>query len=165
MMACPSLDQETAYLAALASTATFQITGEELVLSDAAGEAVLVFAPRRNASLEGTTWQLTGLHTGTAFASLLADTAITATFAEGTVNGSAGCNSYFGSYSADGSHLAIGTVGSTEMFCGEPAGIMDQEQAYLGALASASSAQIEGNVLTLSDADGLRLLTFVAAEA
>ncbi len=164
MMACPGMDQETAYLGALASTATYRIEGDRLVLSSPERDAALVFATRQHASLEGTIWQLTGLNTGTAIVSVLGDTEITATFLDGVVSGSAGCNSYFAAGSTDGSPLASGPAGSTRRFCGQPEGSMEQETAYLEALTAAYSLQIEGNVLTLSSADGARLLTFVAAE-
>jgi len=63
----------------------------------------------------------------------LADTLTTATFdsTKGQVTGSAGCNTYFGSYDANKSKLTIGVIAATEMYCLEPEGVMDQEQEYL----------------------------------
>lgn len=67
---------------------------------------------------------------------VLEGTQITATFesAESQVRGSAGCNSYFGDYEIKGNKLTIGQVGSTEMYCMEPEGVMEQETEYLKAL-------------------------------
>ncbi len=54
--------------------------------------------------------------------------------AEGEVRGSAGCNTYSGSYtySTDG-QLSIREVGATEAYC-EEEGVMEQEEAFLEAL-------------------------------
>ena len=164
MMACPDMDLETSYLAALSSVAAYRVEGAELVLANDAGETVLVFAPRTDTPLQGTVWQLTDLNTGTALVSVLEGTTITATVVDGKIGGSAGCNTYFAAIAADGDRWTIGPAGSTEMYCAAPAGIMEQEQAYLSALARVDDLEIEGDVLTLSSADGARLLTFVALE-
>ena len=84
---------------------------------------------------------------------VIADTEITAEFAsaEETVKGSAGCNSYFGSYKLKGSQLSIpGPIGATEMYCMEPEGVMDQEQEYLAVLQLAESYEIDGDKLQIN---------------
>jgi heat shock protein HslJ len=91
-------------------------------------------------------------------------TTITAEFAEGRISGSAGCNQYFGSYETSGNELTIREIGSTEMFCMEPEGIMEQEQAFLSALGTVGAYQVEGGQLEMLDADGNVVLTFVAPE-
>lgn len=75
---------------------------------------------------------------------VLEETQVTATFesAEHQVRGSAGCNSYFGEYEITGNKLTINSVGSTEMYCIEPEGVMEQETEYLEALQSASNYEI-----------------------
>ncbi|MBN1176203.1 MAG: META domain-containing protein [Dehalococcoidales bacterium] len=85
--------------------------------------------------------------------SVLPGTEITAFFDSETkeVSGSAGCNSYFGSYEVDHLTLTItGPLGVTEMWCGEEKG--EQERVYLEALQAAESfrliqggLRIEGN--------------------
>lgn len=62
------------------------------------------------------------------------DAAPTLSFEEGNINGTTGCNGYFGSYTLDGTNLTIGQVGQTEMYCD---GRMEQEQAYLQMLMAA----------------------------
>jgi hypothetical protein len=57
--------------------------------------------------------------------------------------------------------ISVGPMTSTGQFCSE--GIMDQEQAYLASLQSASSYTINGTTLTLTMANGP--LTFSAAAA
>ena len=54
---------------------------------------------------------------------------------------------------------------TTRKMCNEPEGIMEQEGAYLAALASAVAYQIEGDELTLMNADGLRVATFTVFDA
>ncbi|MFC2024935.1 DUF4382 domain-containing protein [Chloroflexota bacterium] len=84
---------------------------------------------------------------------IIIDTEITAEFvsSEGTVKGSAGCNSYFGSYELEDSQLSVpGPVGATEMYCGNPEGIMDQEQEYLAILQLAESYEIDGDELRIN---------------
>ena len=40
------------------------------------------------------------------------------------------------------------------MFCGEPAGVMEQEQAYLAALTQVVTYNVDGDRLELRSADG-----------
>ncbi|HEX75200.1 MAG TPA: META domain-containing protein [Dehalococcoidia bacterium] len=80
------------------------------------------------AMLEDTAWVLESYGELGNLKAVIADTEITAEFvsAEETVKGSAGCNSYFGSYELKGSQLSIpGPIGVTEMYCMEPKGVMD----------------------------------------
>jgi heat shock protein HslJ len=163
-MACPGLEQETAYLAAMATVSAYRVEGDQLVLLNADGDTVLVFRPRQHASLEGTNWQLTGYNTGNAIVSLIRDTKVTAAWADGQVSGSAGCNSYFASYAIDGEQLTHGVIGATEMFCGAPEGLMEQETGYLKALGASASYRIDSDRLTVLGSNGERLLEFVAAQ-
>lgn len=76
------------------------------------------------------------------------------------VTGSASCNRYFGSVEIDGSAIHFGPLGSTEMYCADP-GVMDQEVAYLEALASAETWSVDGETLSLSSGD-TTLLVFTS---
>jgi len=84
---------------------------------------------------------------------------VTINFAEGEVNGTAGCNNYFGPYEVDGNSLTIGPLGSTMMMC-----IQDdtatQETAFLANLGNVASYDIVNNQLQLIDADGNTILVF-----
>jgi hypothetical protein len=51
------------------------------------------------------------------------------------------------------------------MMCAEPAGIMEQEAAYLAALGGAAAYVIEGDQLTLLDASGTRMVQAQAVQA
>jgi polar amino acid transport system substrate-binding protein len=118
-------------------------------------------APPEN-PLAGTSWLLIQYNNGQgAVASVLTGTTLTAQFgASGQLNGSAGCNTYSASYIADATTLSVGSVIASQQFCAEPAGIMDQESAYLAALPKASTYVIQGQQLTVRDASGQTLLVY-----
>jgi heat shock protein HslJ len=82
---------------------------------------------------------------------------------DGHLTGSAGCNRYSAPYTRDGDRIAIGPVISTRMFCAAPAGVMEQEAAYLAALERAASVREDDAGLTLLDADRRELVAFTAA--
>ena len=83
---------------------------------------------------------------------------------DGEVSGTAGCNHYFSSYTVNGDKVELGVIGSTEMYCMNPEGVMEQEAAYLKDLGQVDSFEIYGDTLTMFDAEGTRLLTFKVAE-
>lgn len=103
--------------------------------------------------LAGTQWLCTSYYdpnNAGGMASVLSGTTLTAAFGtDGQVTGSAGCNSYAAGYLVNGSLLAIAPGSSTTMACDTPPGIMEQETAYLTALASAGSFAIDGNQLNI----------------
>ena len=116
--------------------------------------------------LEGTDWLLNSYLTQEGeMVEPLAGTYTSAYFEDGQVNGKASCNGYFGGYQVEGNSISIGPLASTEMFCGNPPGVMDQEFAFLSAMGSAADYAIEGEQLFISDADGATILVFDVAQA
>ncbi len=109
--------------------------------------------PGQKIKLEDTKWALKSYGEPDNLTDVIADTTAEFISAEGTVKGSAGCNSYFGSYQLDGESLTIGPTGNTEMFCMDPEGVMDQEQEYLTILQQAESYEIKGDKLTIKAGD------------
>jgi heat shock protein HslJ len=81
-----------------------------------------------------------------------------ATFTDGKVSGSTGCNQFGASYTQDGEALTIGDIASTQMACGPKADAV--ERAYVAALERVASWRREADELTLTDADGSALLRF-----
>ena len=167
--------QEGQYTDHFSWATNYRLGEEQLEILTARGE-VLVFEPLpedADASLEGTTWMLTafieektveGMDTPLLMVTdLLAETAITATFEDGAVSGSAGCNTYYAAYTRDVSFLTCETPAATEMACGGPAGIMEQEQLYLGFLENVTAYRIYGSQLWLETGDA-RALVFTAQE-
>lgn len=115
--------------------------------------------PRGSASLEGTSWILNELGGSPP----VEGTEVTAIFAaDGNLGGSGGCNSYSGTYEADGSTLTMGPIISTMMACDTP--IMDQETQYFAALGSTASYAISDETLTLNDSGGEALAVFAAGQ-
>jgi len=117
-------------------------------------------------TLRDTSWELVSLGGG----ELIPGTTITLRFSapgdlETAVSGRAGCNTYGGGYKATEKSLTFSGVYATEMACMEPAGVMEQERAYLNALAAAASYQVvhdvdAGNRLEVYDAGGAQILVF-----
>jgi heat shock protein HslJ len=77
----------------------------------------------------------------------LPETEISVLFEKGTVNGSAGCNSYGANYLLCGPNLALEAPAVTEIACLEPASIMEQEQRYRSTLAGPTRYFIHGQRL------------------
>jgi heat shock protein HslJ len=78
---------------------------------------------------------------------------------EKQINGSGGCNSYFGSYSIDSNcRLKITELGATERACLDPT-LMQQEQNYFNILLDAEALQIEGEELHISGSSGVLVYT------
>jgi heat shock protein HslJ len=106
--------------------------------------------------LAGTQWTATAYRDGPEMKTVLPGTSLTAAFgADGTLSGSAGCNSYSASYLTDGNLLTIYPPQRQQMVCTEPEGIMEQEPGFLAALMSASVFSMEGGQLFVQDATGL----------
>ena len=108
----------------------------------------------REASPLGT-WEVTSFLQGDGVSSLVEGSRITATFAEGgKLSGSAGCNDYTGTYTLGAGELKITDVSATELACEIPAGVMEQEQAFLAALPRTAGYTLEGRSLTLLTEEG-----------
>lgn len=63
------------------------------------------------------------------------------------VNGKAGCNSFFGTYTFNEQTLNFGVIASTEMYCGEE--IMNVENALFSALSETGSYTLKKDLLIL----------------
>lgn len=101
--------------------------------------------------LEGTAWVLQTMNG----APLLAGAEITVVFGDtGNLSGSSGCNTYNGAYQVTGASLSVGQLSGTNVFCGTPEGIMDQENTYKSILTSATGFEISGQQLTIRGTRG-----------
>jgi heat shock protein HslJ len=155
MCAQPIMVQESAYQAALATVKAYTIKGDKLTLFGPDNKEIANYQAASQ-DLAGTSWQVIGYNNGKqAVTSVLTGTQMDIQFAkDGTVSGSSGCNTYSGTYTVHGNQIQFGPLASTRMACGDPPGIMEQETAYLAALESAATYQIEGDVLELRTSDG-----------
>ena len=159
MMACPGdgvMEQETAYLAALTTAATYSIQGDVLELRTADGALAVSYVATEPEGLAGNPWLVTSYNNGRGAAvSPIIDTELTMEFLDdGNVTGSAGCNRYFGPYVQDGETIQIGPLATTRAFCPDPEGAMDQEQEFLTALQSAATYTISNDKLDLRTSEG-----------
>jgi len=154
------MDQESLYLSMLQNASTFSVTEKELKIVDAGGKDQLIFVPYQPPSIAGS-WKLDSIANGSTVSRVVAGTNITAVFApDGNLTGSAGCNQYFAGYTTSGDLLNVSAIGTTRMYCGVPAGVMDQESLYLGNLGNATRYVIQGTQLTLRDSSGKATLFY-----
>ena len=72
------------------------------------------------------------------------------------------CNSFGGTLSGSPTNLRVSSLYSTEMYCTTPEGIMELEQRFLTDLGSTTSANLDGDQLTLTGTDVT--LGFTAAD-
>ena len=90
------------------------------------------------ADLLETTWVMAGYLADMANETLtpaIQDVDVTLLFSDdGTLTGSAGCNSFSGSYLTDGKNIAITDIIASRLICEQPAGIMEQEADFLALL-------------------------------
>jgi heat shock protein HslJ len=149
------MDQEMAYLAALPTAATYSISAGRLELRTADGALVAQYQEVKPVALAGTAWQAIGYNNGKqAVVSVSAGTTITLAFGnDGNLGGNAGCNDYSATYQAAGGKITIGPIAATQKACAQP-GVMEQEMAYLNALATAATYNVSGKTLELRTADG-----------
>jgi len=104
--------------------------------------------------LADTRWEVVNFNNGRdAVVSVLPDSHIFVDFdAGGQVTGNAGCNNFFAAYQLNGNGITIQPPGSSNLFCAEPAGVMDQEAEFVAALQSAATFRITGNTLEMRTA-------------
>ena len=154
MMLCADAsvgNQETAFFAAMDGAQTWQI--------DAAGELHLtglteivarqvVAAPSASGEAGGLVgaWDLAEMGPTADFARIQPTIEFTA---DGSVSGFAGCNSYSGSYTTDGSTLTFGPLMTTKMACQAPGATV--EGAYLAALSGVTGWAVEADGRLLLD--------------
>jgi len=105
-------------------------------------------------TLSGTSWKLTMLGNAapTAEATLV--------FAADSASGSAGCNTFNATYTADASSLKFGPIALTRMAC-EP-GVTTFESAYVSALTNTTKYVMTADQLTLQSGGSETLLVYSA---
>lgn len=164
LMACddPIMAQEEAAHKVMTGTATYQIEGDTLTITNNDTVMVLtrttpgVVEPTAPASLIGT-WKLTSFGLAGTLSSALADVEAILTFNDdGTLTGTSGCNDFGGKYVVDGDQITFNEVVSTLKLCDTP--LMEQEEAMTLALTETATYQLEGNTLTITNGDRVLVL-------
>ena len=145
MAACPSDSLESQFLSQLGNAAIYFIEGGNLYLDLPADSGTMQFTPQGSAAsqpgtpageADGSTLYLASFGAQGAEQPVLAGTQITASFSDIQVTGNAGCNNYSGTLTPVDDHFTVGQLITTRKQCAEPAGVMEQEQAYLAGLAA-----------------------------
>lgn len=151
-------DAGAAYASALDRAALYEVDDETLTLLDDDGAEVARFQANAAPPITGVTWRAFGYRDGPvdekqAVVSPLDGSMITAEFgADGTMSGSAGCNTYTADYSVEGNGFRITALVSTERACEAP--LMAQEGAYLDALGSVERWKFSGPAFQLLNETG-----------
>jgi heat shock protein HslJ len=128
-------------------------------------QAVSVTEAAPQNPLAGTRWQVQSLSdpVTSSVNPILPGTTLTMEFsADGKVAGSSGCNTYTSTYVVNGSQLTLTPPVGTQLLCAEPAGIMEQESAFLALLPSVGAYAIDRTKLTLQTAAGQPVVQLVA---
>ncbi len=147
----------------LAAQATPAVHSETPVPSEAA--TAVTNAADAASGLEGAPWLAEAVvNASGSLTPTLAGTTISATFADGSVTGSAGCNDYVTSYEVTGDSIKFGPVVTTRKMCVEPSGVMDQETAYARSLETAVAFTVVAGRLGLLDPNGSTLASYVSPE-
>ena len=116
--------------------------------------------PSVSSAFEDITWKLQYYRKSSAVEGVLA----TITFSDGKVNGSTGCNQFSGDYQVEGNdtgRLSISDLAITEMYCLEPAGLMDQEEFFFQTLSDAHRFEFSPDRLMIYQ-EGHEALTFIS---
>jgi heat shock protein HslJ len=162
-MACPEdrMQQADAFMAALMGAKRYRVGSGKLDLLGADG-AVLATLAKQVQELGGTSWKATGINNGRGgVVSVAAGSTVSLAFGtDGRASGSAGCNSFTTSYTADGSSLRFGPAAVTQKMCADSR-VMEQEAAFLKALESVAMSRVEADKLELRTADGAMAATFM----
>lgn len=106
------------------------------------------FEMAQSSSLTGS-WRLANMTEGDSPMPMVPPqaTELTATFADGRISGSGGCNRFMGGYEVEGDRLTIDQLASTFKACEQP--IMNQESKFLQALQGAQRYEVNDRGLTI----------------
>ncbi|MEC5386857.1 YbaY family lipoprotein [Uliginosibacterium sp. H3] len=132
-----------------------QADNPQLLLRPVGGAPV---AAAVTASFENTYWKLTRLgSTSVEVATSQPEAHLIFQGPQKRVIGATGCNRLSGSYTLDGSRLALGETASTRMACLQG---MALESSFLQALSRVASWRVTGEQMELLDASGVSLARF-----
>lgn len=156
-----TMELENLFLDQLALTASYKNTKDGLVLFDSDGNETLRFVPYEITDIQ---WDLISyLKTENAVETLPQDVAAFITLSkDGKLNGNTGVNILNTTYTlSEGNGIQI-QPGATTMMAAPTEEIGNFEQRFLELLNSAVSYRINGNTLTLIDANNSTLLNFTS---
>lgn len=166
LMACeePAMQTEAAFAAALERVARYTVEGDVLTLIDGDGLPVANLRRAPDAPvggngdsalvIDGQRWTLIEtIVGGDAVVPVPAGVEAWLQIDGDQITGSLGCNNFNSSATHSGNALSMGAIASTRMACDEAT--MQIEAAFAAALERTAAYSVNGNTLTLLDADGL----------
>jgi len=149
------MNQEGTFVASLRNIIGYAKDGDKLLGYTSGNQLLLTLVPAPTVEFEDTVWELRFQEYGNGLTPIVAGTEVTATFASGTVSGSAGCNTFSSPYTlGDDGAFSASAVTSTRLSCEEPKGIMDQETQFLTNLQTATKLIQTGGLVQLIGPDG-----------
>jgi heat shock protein HslJ len=134
-----------------------------LLIAAISASSVIDAAMPANKSLESNEWQLESYADASGkMQQILPNRSIHATFVEGKLHGSGGCNQYSAEYrSTQENKLAISDrIATTMMACAPP--VSQQEQHYLSLLPKVTHYQLKDDALLLMNAENRLILQYAA---
>ena len=155
MMECPlGMEADAAYLGAMKSAESYQISGPRLEISYDGGKGVLRYTSK-NLTLENTLWTLASVNDvpnniGTSPTTILFEPG--PELLKGTAGGSAMCNQYHGSYTVDQNKLTLQNLAASRMVC--PGPVMIAETSYFDVLKYTESYLVMGQTLIITSSQG-----------
>ena len=159
----PGYEYELRVLVTPVENAPADASSLQYTLIEVVSKEPVVAESAESAGIEGATWQLVSVADDSgALVEVPAGVEATATFADGTVSGSSGCNNYSASYTLDGDSLSIMPGPMTMMACPEPQ--MSVEMQLMAAYGATASFAISDGQLTLLDGTGNPVATFAVLE-
>lgn len=158
MMACPPDSVDSVFLQQLSAAAIYFINGGNLYMDLPADSGTMRFVPQGApipspdpeppaGEADDSTLYLVSFGPVAAPQALIAGTSITASFVDNTISGFAGCNNYSGTMTPVDDHFTVSGIITTRMLCEQPAGVMEQEQAYLAGLETVDGYQWEESLV------------------
>lgn len=106
--------------------------------------------------LDGTTWVLVEIQGGEPLSN--GGALPTISFIGSQASGNSSCNGWGADLSVSGDSIQFSNFSGSEIFCENPAGIMDQEQTFLQILMEAVRYEINGDRLTIFSSSGATLV-------
>jgi heat shock protein HslJ len=156
---------EASYLAAFPLVASYSLDGEALGLLDESGAVLLTYAAVTPQAIAGS-WTVTSYNDDrNDMAPPITGSIMTAAFgADGTIEASAGCNTFVGPYAIDGDEIAIGPLATTLVACRSD-DMQEQETRYLDILLASDRWSQDAGMLELIDTQGVGRQTTVVFSA
>ena len=154
MMACPAMENATAFKNALIRAKVYENDGKKLLLIGGHGEPLLELNALSD-TLEERVYTLIHLNNGKQTVATLKTPITLQISADGKMSGNTGCNEYTTAYTIKDKEITIGFPATTRKLC-SPA-LMEQEEQFIAVLTKAATHKRNGEKWEVRDASGALL--------